>query len=487
MERPLETTELPFPIIEASILMTIVAFFALIVNLYLLNCSRYLRKPISVNLRLCVSLTASNAFCGFFYMASNIINVLVPAALQSDGLISNCFAMLIEILKIATFFASVFTLLSLALNHYIGIVFPLKRHGGITPRTVRTVIFLAHLLPIAFYLILFTVVPGGFRAEKAFAFFSKNGCQGNIFRIFGVRVIIALPFILFVFMISFLYLHIVVHMYRKSSNDPILHNSKSLKKPATNRRLLITILLLVGSAVIGWLPTLLQFILVCRECIFQLPLKQTFYIGVISQLVNVLKLLFDAFVYTQRLIEIRFPRDGRGIGNVVKDANEITISSVDIEVDEPEPFCCLQSAINPTKGIIGKHYNVSTGPIKILDSKTFLISSFSFEGTRAPDGWVYAGTGEVNQHTGYKLQVLGRDEEKHCALHEHYDGTTDIVARLPGQLTVYDVEYLAIFCYQYDVDFGHVDLEQLKTDKIPVPAYIPPLSNEPLKIAAKCD
>ncbi|KAI6235500.1 Protein Skeletor, isoforms D/E [Aphelenchoides besseyi] len=166
---------------------------------------------------------------------------------------------------------------------------------------------------------------------------------------------------------------------------------------------------------------------------------------------------------------------------------QITISSVDIEVDEPEPFCCLQSAINPTKGIIGKHYNVSTGPIKILDSKTFLISSFSFEGTRAPDGWVYAGTGEVNQHSGHKLQVLGRDEEKHCALHEHYDGNTDIVARLPGQLTVYDVEYLAIFCYQYDVDFGHVDLEQLKTDKISVPAYIPPLSSGPLKIPAKCD
>jgi hypothetical protein len=27
------------------------------------------------------------------------------------------------------------------------------------------------------------------------------------------------------------------------------------------------------------------------------------------------------------------------------------------------------------------------------------------------DGWVFGGTGKVNQETGHKLQVLGRDEE----------------------------------------------------------------------------
>lgn len=80
-----------------------------------------------------------------------------------------------------------------------------------------------------------------------------------------------------------------------------------------------------------------------------------------------------------------------------------------LDKQAPEPFCCLQKTHD--KGIIGKHYNVSTGPISILDSRTFSIPSLAFEGTRAPDGWVFGGNGKVNQKTGHKLQVLGRDEE----------------------------------------------------------------------------
>uniref|UniRef100_A0A914XXY2 G-protein coupled receptors family 1 profile domain-containing protein n=1 Tax=Panagrolaimus superbus TaxID=310955 RepID=A0A914XXY2_9BILA len=230
-----EATTMPyFPIFEASMIMTIIAFIALVVNLYILNCSRYLRRPIGVNLQLCVSLSASDASCALFYI-------------------------------------------------------------------------LTYIVPITAFLTLFTVVPGGFRADKAFGFFSNNGCEGGrIFQLLGVRVVIVSPFILFVFIISFLYLHIFIHM-KRVSNNPILTSSTSSKtKKTSSRRLLVTIMLLAGSAVIGWLPTLMQYVLFCNECLIHLKPINAFYVGVISQLVNVLKLVVDGFIYASRLVEIRY-------------------------------------------------------------------------------------------------------------------------------------------------------------------------------------
>ena len=76
----------------------------------------------------------------------------------------------------------------------------------------------------------------------------------------------------------------------------------------------------------------------------------------------------------------------------------------------PQPFCCITNPGSPWRGVVGKYYEVATEPIEVLDSKTILLPGFRFKGTQPPDGWIYTGKGAINQNTGKKALVLGRDE-----------------------------------------------------------------------------
>jgi predicted small integral membrane protein len=147
----------------------------------------------------------------------------------------------------------------------------------------------------------------------------------------------------------------------------------------------------------------------------------------------------------------------------------------------PQPFCCLASPTLPHRGIVGSYYNAGTGPIAVLDAKTIVLKSFTFQGTKPPDGWIYAGKGNVDQETGKKAFVVGRDTpQRHCSLKEDYDGSTDLTVRLADNQTIYDIDYLAVFCYQYSVDFGHISVNFNAKDN-PLPAFIPPVAEGPLK------
>src|SRR5690349_4395347 len=88
---------------------------------------------------------------------------------------------------------------------------------------------------------------------------SKITLMNHFSEILIVRIIIVSPFITFVLIISFLYVHILVHM-GKVSKDPLLRNSQSgRQKRASNRRLHVTIFLLAGSAIIGKLLSFFQY------------------------------------------------------------------------------------------------------------------------------------------------------------------------------------------------------------------------------------
>uniref|UniRef100_A0A914Y1C8 DM13 domain-containing protein n=1 Tax=Panagrolaimus superbus TaxID=310955 RepID=A0A914Y1C8_9BILA len=86
------------------------------------------------------------------------------------------------------------------------------------------------------------------------------------------------------------------------------------------------------------------------------------------------------------------------------------LAALKLKKSSLKPFCCISNPQTSSRGIIGKHYQVGTAPIVVLDSRTILLPSFSFKGTSPPDGWVYAGIGKtIDQNTGLKAMVLGRD------------------------------------------------------------------------------
>ncbi|CAJ0574183.1 unnamed protein product, partial [Mesorhabditis spiculigera] len=152
-----------------------------------------------------------------------------------------------------------------------------------------------------------------------------------------------------------------------------------------------------------------------------------------------------------------------------------SLASLNIDKWAPSAFCCLKKG-DGELSIENGEYGASSGPIEILDHKTLRLNNFSIQGTKPPDAWIYLGQGEINQNTGQKALIVGRDTNwKHCKIHEDL-ANRQVEIRLGGNQTVYDVDYLSIFCYQYSVDFGSIRFK-VDPSRVPVPFHMPPESD----------
>ncbi|CAD6188929.1 unnamed protein product [Caenorhabditis auriculariae] len=147
-----------------------------------------------------------------------------------------------------------------------------------------------------------------------------------------------------------------------------------------------------------------------------------------------------------------------------------TLSAVSIDKEVPKPYCCFEK--EPGLGLHGE-YGIASDPIEVLDSKTLSIAGFSYKASRTPDGWFFAGQGDqIDQMTGKKALIVGKDEpHKHCAMKEDISNQ-DFIIRLAGNQTIYDIEWLSVFCYRFSHDFGHIELG-LVEDEYLVPPFIP--------------
>ncbi|CRL05403.1 CLUMA_CG018002, isoform B [Clunio marinus] len=95
-------------------------------------------------------------------------------------------------------------------------------------------------------------------------------------------------------------------------------------------------------------------------------------------------------------------------------------------------------------------HGLRSSNISILDAKTFYIPNLHYDGA-GPDAYFWVGNGTAPNIMGIKVpNELGSYD-----VLRGYQGE-DIEIQLPGNLTVYDIDWLAVWCVEYRHNFGHI-------------------------------
>ncbi|XP_067138701.1 protein Skeletor, isoforms B/C-like [Centruroides vittatus] len=105
-------------------------------------------------------------------------------------------------------------------------------------------------------------------------------------------------------------------------------------------------------------------------------------------------------------------------------------------------------------------HGVSSGKVMVLDSQTFLVPDFTYDG-QGPAAYWWVSKGAGQNERGLRL----KDENGSPAPLAQYTGKT-VVISLPDIKTIYDYDWLGVWCQEFNVDFGSV--------KIPHHIAVPP-------------
>ncbi|XP_066978046.1 protein Skeletor, isoforms B/C isoform X3 [Macrobrachium rosenbergii] len=97
-------------------------------------------------------------------------------------------------------------------------------------------------------------------------------------------------------------------------------------------------------------------------------------------------------------------------------------------------------------------HGLRSGNITILDAKTFYIPNLHYDGL-GPDAYFWVGKGSKPDPKGHKIP----NEMGSLDVLRRYEGE-DIELQLPDNLTVYDIDYLGVWCVTFKHNFGHVQI-----------------------------
>uniref|UniRef100_A0A915JQ75 G-protein coupled receptors family 1 profile domain-containing protein n=1 Tax=Romanomermis culicivorax TaxID=13658 RepID=A0A915JQ75_ROMCU len=270
--------------------------------------SAWLRRPLSINLLLSLSLAAADLFSGLLIILQLLLNRPdIYDYLQPH----NCLILPAEILRLSSFSISVFHLLALAGNHFAGVVLPLHQRAWNTKIVKIGVVGFVWLLPPAIlFVVTFSIPDQGFRSRDCenLSFVQQSFMFRNL-----ISVLIFSP----MFATIGIYVATVIYL-RKTKNDPLLN--ASTKRPSksdtttmvnqrkkNNNKLFWTMILLMGTFILGWMPSVLIYLLICETCPFAIsPDTWLFFVLVtFTFTLTIVKLCCNAFIYALRVTELR--------------------------------------------------------------------------------------------------------------------------------------------------------------------------------------
>ncbi|GIY94172.1 g_PROTEIN_RECEP_F1_2 domain-containing protein [Caerostris extrusa] len=278
--------------------MLTVCILSLVFNLIILLSVKWVKKSLSPTLLLSLSLAVADAYASMVIGVGLVVNSLLPIVYGVDmGPFSNCYVLVLEAFRLGGMVVTVFHLLALAINHYIGILRPLHYAATVTRGTVAWAITCMWIVPVIFPSV-FSLVPNdGFRSPycSSYDFLLRIPFRATVSTLFFVPLIL----------MSVMYIHMFVVVKRHQHGVLQLQMGRQLHKSV---KAVITTLLILGTYVVGWMPAVIFFVLTCLDCpipLTQIQLWVRVNVAIFINCMIVVKSFLDPIIYVARMPEIK--------------------------------------------------------------------------------------------------------------------------------------------------------------------------------------
>lgn len=284
-------------------------------------------------LKMSISLAAADALSSSVFAVTLFINTYLPVI----GINLRWLQIIMEMIKLSGILITVTHLLALSLNHYIGILKPLHYNSIVTRRKVTAVTILLWVFPTIYVIFLFVYYADAKYWYDNFSYLIIDSPVDNnrttFIDTFRFRMSLSAYFLVSILLMAVCYVHILVivrkqqniwkHLSRVGSTKWSGRSVKGCSSKANkeqkqlegNIRAIYTTLLILGSCVIGWMPALLMFVLMCQtDCYIHGKelenLNRDYLIEVMSMrwlenMLIVLKMLANPIIYSIRMKEIQ--------------------------------------------------------------------------------------------------------------------------------------------------------------------------------------